>query len=360
MKNNRKLFIPLIAFALVALIAVAVMIVGFPNRLPSAPEMKRFDASFLELFDTVSVINGYDVGKESFAAFAQEVHDTLLAYHNLYNIYHTNDVAASIQTINDNAGIQPVQVDRRIIDLLKVSKELHAITGGRTNVAFGAVLRIWHAYREEGIDDPQNASLPPQDALREAAKHTDINDVIIDEAAGTVFLADPEMSLDVGAIGKGYATEQAAQLIEQSGRTNVLLSIGGNVRAIGTKPDGSPWYVGIQNPDMEKEEKSLFTLNIDGLSVVTSGVYQRYYTVDGEIYHHIIDPDTLMPAAYFLSVAVVTRDSGLADGLSTALFCMPLDEGKRLVEMFDQVEACWVLHDGSIEMTDGFRALIRE
>ena len=167
MKNNRKLFIPLIAFALVALIAVAVMIVGFPNRLPSAPEMKRFDASFLELFDTVSVINGYDVGKESFAAVAQEVHDTLLAYHNLYNIDHTNDVAASIQTINDNAGIQPVQVDRRIIDLLKVSKELHAITGGRTNVAFGAVLRIWHAYREEGIDDPQNASLPPQDALRE-------------------------------------------------------------------------------------------------------------------------------------------------------------------------------------------------
>lgn len=360
MKKHRKLFIPLIAFVSIALVAGAVLILFFPNLFRRAPERKRYNASFLELFDTVSVISGYDTDKEAFTAFSQEAHDTLLTYHHLYDIYHENDVEASVKTINDNAGISPVQVDGRIIDLLKMSKELYRITGGRTNVAFGAVLRIWHTYREEGIDDPVNASLPPMDELRKAAKHTNIDDVIIDEEAGTVYLADPEMSLDVGAVAKGYATEQAARIIEQSGRTNVLLSIGGNVRAIGAKPDGTQWHVGIENPDKESEQGSLFTLNIDGLSVVTSGAYNRYYTVDGETYHHIIDPETLMPAAYFASVVVVAKDSGFADGLSTGLYCMPLDEGMQLIESLDSVEACWILNDGTIEMTDGFRALIKE
>jgi thiamine biosynthesis lipoprotein len=360
MKKHPKLFVPLIALTAVALVAGAVLIVFFPNLFRPSPELKRYNASFLELFDTVSVIGGYDTSKEAFTEFSQEAHDSLLVYHNLYDIYHENDVEASIKTINDNAGISPVHVDSRIIDLLKLSKELYQLTDGKTNIAFGAVLRIWHTYREAGIDDPENASLPPMDELREAAKHTNIDDMIIDEAAGTVYLTDPEMSLDVGAIAKGYATEQEARIIERSGRTNVLLSIGGNVRAIGEKPDGSPWQVGIENPDKESEQKSLFTLNIDGLSVVTSGAYNRYYTVDGVVYHHIIDPETLMPAAYFASVVVVAQDSGLADGLSTGLYCMPLDEGMRLVKSLDGVDACWIMNDGTVEMTDGFRALIKE
>ncbi len=321
-------------------------------------EQKRYEASFLDLFDTVSMIIGYDTDKEAFSAFSQETHDTLAEFHQLYDIYH-DDAAVSIKTINDNAGIAPVKVDQRIIDLLQMSREIDRITDGKTNVAMGAVLRIWHTYREEGIDDPSAARLPPMDMLREAALHINIDDMIIDEKASTVYLQDPQMSLDVGAVAKGYATEQAAAAIQRSGRKNVLLSIGGNVRAIGRKPDGSPWGVAIQNPDKGSEQDRLFTLNIDGLSVVTSGAYQRYYTVDGVAYNHIIDPDTLMPATYFSSVSVVTADSGLADGLSTSLFCMPLDAGKELVAGLGNVEACWVLPDGTIEMTGGFAAMIK-
>ena len=220
------------------------------------------------------------------------------------------------------------------------------------------MLEIWHQYREAGIEDPENAQLPPMDALTEAAKHVNIDDMVIDEAASTVYLRDPAMSLDVGAIAKGYATERAAESIEASGKTSVLLSIGGNVRAIGKKPDGSNWNVAIQNPDLDSDQTSLFTLSINNLSVVTSGSYQRYYTVDGVRYNHIIDPVTLMPTTYFIGISVVTHDSGLADGLSTALFCMPLEDGQALVNSLDNVEACWVRPDGSIEMTDGFRALI--
>lgn len=321
-------------------------------------EQKRYEASFLDLFDTVSLIIGYDTDKDAFTAFSQKTHDALAEYHQLYDIYH-DDAAVSIKTINDNAGIAPVKVDQRIISLLQTSREINRITNGKTNVAMGAVLRIWHKYREEGIDDPSAARLPPMDMLQEAALHINIDDMIIDEDASTVYLQDPQMSLDVGAIAKGYATEQVAAAIQRSGTKNVLLSIGGNVRAIGSKPDGSPWGVAIQNPDKEAEQDRLFTLNISGLSVVTSGAYQRYYTVDGVAYSHIIDPDTLMPATYFSSVSIVTENSGLADGLSTALFCMPLDAGKALVTGLGTVEACWVLPDGTIEMTDGFAAMIK-
>ncbi len=324
---------------------------------PAVSEEVQYKSTFLDLFDTVSQVLGYDTDQEAFAEFSGQVKAELAEYHALYDIYH-DDAVVSIKTVNDNAGIRPVAVDRRIIDLLLMSREIYDITGGKTNVALGAVLEIWHAYREAGINDPENAELPPMDALREAAKHVNIDDMVIDEDASTVYLRDPLMALDVGAVAKGYATEQTARSIEASGRTGVLLSIGGNVRAIGAKPDGSSWNVGIQNPDLESDQSSLFTLSINNLSVVTSGSYQRYYTVDGVKYNHIINPDTLMPTTYFIGISVVAADSGLADGLSTALFCMPLEQGRALIESMTGVEACWVLPDGATIMTDGFRALI--
>ena len=326
----------------------------------SATEEIKYKATFLDLFDTVTQIIGYDTEKASFEAFADHWKGELATYHALYDIYH-DDAVTSIKTINDNAGIQAVKVDSRIIDLLLLSREMYDLTDGKTNVAMGAVLSIWHDYREAGINDPENAELPPMEQLIEAATHTNIDDMIIDTEASTVYPAEiPHMSLDVGAIAKGYATERIAQNIAQSGKTSVLLSVGGNVRAIGEKPDGSNWTVGVQNPDLDAEAETLFNLNINNLSVVTSGSYQRYYTVDGVRYNHIIDPETLMPTTYFIGISVVTEDSGYADGLSTALFCMPLEQGRALVESLEGVEACWVAPDGTITLTDGFEALIQQ
>jgi FAD:protein FMN transferase len=349
--RKRFLFLLLLCMALLPLLLLS------GCAAPAATEETQYKSTFLDLFDTVSQIIGYDTDKEAFTEFASQVKEGLAEYHALYDIYH-DDAVTSIKTINDNAGIQPVVVDRRIIDLLLESREIYELTGGKTNIALGAVLEIWHQYREAGIEDPENAELPPMEALEAAAQHVNIDDMVIDEESSTVYLRDPLMSLDVGAVAKGYATERAAKTIEASGRTGVLLSIGGNVRAIGVKPDGSYWNVAIQNPDLESDQTSLFTLRIDNLSVVTSGSYQRYYTVDGVKYNHIIDPETLMPTTYFIGISVVMADSGMADGLSTALFCMPLEQGQALVASLDGVEACWVFPDGTIEMTDGFRALI--
>ena len=159
------------------------------------------------------------------------------------------------------------------------------------------------------------------------------------------------MSLDVGSVGKGYAVEMVAQAAEARGLKSALISVGGNLRAIGTKPDGSQWSGGVENPwnasDVYTASSSYVSgVNMSDMALVTSGNYQRYYVVDGVRYHHLIDPDTLWPARYFDSVSVLSPDSGAADCLTTGLFCMSLEDGQKLVESLDGVEALWCTPDG--------------
>ncbi|WP_231133351.1 FAD:protein FMN transferase [Capillibacterium thermochitinicola] len=138
---------------------------------------------------------------------------------------------------------------------------------------------------------------------------------------------------------------------------------GGNIRAIGGKPDREgvkPWKIGIKNPDPESPVSELCNVLIEGKSVVSSGSYERYYTVNGTRYHHIIDPNTLMPAAFFTNVTVICPDSGLADALSTALFNLPLDKGRELVASLDGVEVLWVTVSGDIIYSEGFGAYLAE
>ncbi|MFO7611602.1 MAG: FAD:protein FMN transferase, partial [Clostridia bacterium] len=150
---------------------------------------RRYEAQFLQLFDTITQIVAYTGDRGEFESQVNLIYEELEEYHQLYDIYNNYDGVANIKTINDNAGIAPVSVDSRIIGLLKFSKHVHETTGGAVNVAFGAVLTIWHEYRNAGIDDPENAELPPIELLSEAAMHTDIDRIIIDEEASTVYLA---------------------------------------------------------------------------------------------------------------------------------------------------------------------------
>lgn len=315
----------------------------------------RYEAEFLMLFDTLTKIVAYTDSKEEFTKYSQLIYDNLKEYHELYDIYNDYNGINNIKTINDQAGIAPVKVDQRIIDLIRFAQEWYKKSDGEINIAYGAVLRIWHDYRTAGINDPDNAALPPMDLLEAAARHTDISKVIIDVEASTVFLEDPEMSLDVGAVGKGYAVERVSQIAIANGFTSGLLSVGGNIRAIGSKGDRSkPWNVGVQNPDWNSERSDLQIVNLIDLSLVTSGNYERYYTVDGKNYHHIINPDTLFPSEYFSAVTIICEDSGIADALSTSVFNMPFDEGLAFIESLPDTEALWVLNDGVIKYSSHF------
>lgn len=318
------------------------------------PELFRYQASFLGVFDTVTNVVGYAPDEETFTKYMEDLQSMLEEYHQLYDIYNDYDGISNIKTINDNAGIKPVQVDSRIIDLLTEAQDMYEETDGRINVAMGSVLSIWHDYREEGTDDPEAAAIPSMEELEAASLHTDISNMKIDRDASTVYLEDPEMSLDVGAVGKGYATEMACQMLEAQGVTSALVNVGGNTRAIGTKPGGEKWQVGVQNPDLNSKEAYLHVMELDDQALVNSGTYQRYYTVNGKQYHHIIHPELLMPWDRYVDVAILCPDSGRADALSTAVFNMEPEEGMAFIESQKDVEAMWVYPDGSETYSSGF------
>ena len=228
----------------------------------------------------------------------------------------------------------------------------YELSGGMVNVAMGSVLKLWHNARNDGINDPVHAILPDMERLADAALHTDLNAVVIDEAASTVFITDPNVQLDVGAVAKGWSVQRVAEGAPEG----LLISVGGNVCGTGPKEEnGTPWVVGIQNPN---GDNYLHTIYVTKSNVVTSGDYQRYFIVDGKVYHHIIDPNTLLPGAYWRSVTIICSDSGLADALSTALFLLPLEDGKMLLDNCS-AEAMWVDADGNQYYSPGFNALIR-
>lgn len=323
-------------------------------------EQERYEAEFLTLFDTYTKVIGYTESKEAFTEYANKFHDELESYHQLYDIYNDYDGINNIKTINDNAGKKPVKVDQKIIDLLKFAKEEYRLTGGETNVAMGSVLSIWHQYREEGRNNPDRAKLPTDEELTDAAKHVDIDDVVIDEKASTVFLKDEKMSLDVGAVAKGFAVERVSDYIEKQGLISGLISVGGNVKAIGKKYGDQLWSVGVENPDKTKGDEDLVIVKLDEKSLVTSGNYERYYEVDGKKYNHLIDKDTLYPSEYFASVTILSEDSGVADSLSTAVYNMPFEEGHEMIEGLEDTEAMWVYKDGAIKYSSGFEEKLKK
>ena len=321
--------------------------------LPVKEEEKQYTATFLDLFDTVTTIIGRGKSEEAFREKAQAIHDDLQYYHRLFDIYNDYEGVVNLKTVNENAGVQPVKVDKAIIELLTDCKAYYLLTEGRVNVAMGSVLALWHDARTDGIRDPQTAKLPAMEKLQEAALHTDIESVQINEEASTVYIADAKVRLDVGAIAKGWATQKAAE----KAPAGLLISVGGNVCATGPKlQDGTPWVIGIQDP--EENDKNLHTIYLKEGSVVTSGDYQRTYWVDGKAYHHIIDPQTLMPATYWRSVSIVCPDSGLADALSTGLFLMDYEQGKARAQKCG-AEVLWVSISGEEFMTAGFESKLK-
>ncbi len=322
--------------------------------------LNRYSRTSFDLFDTVTVITGFDTSEQAFDTKADKLLQLLEEYHQLYDIYHDYDGINNLKTVNDHAGLEPVAVDDRIIDLLEYSREMYTLTQGMTNIAMGSVLSIWHTYREAGMEDPEHAALPDRAELEAAAQHMDIDSVVIDREAGTVYLPDPQMRLDVGSIAKGYATEMAAAAAQEKGWDHLAFSVGGNVRTIGTKGDGTPWTAVIQNPDLGAEDATFCRVALTDLSLVTSGSYQRYYTVDGVRYHHIIHPQTLQPENYFVSVSILCSDAGMADALSTAVFNMSYDQGRALIEGLDGVEAAWIDGSGETRYTEGFEQLLIE
>lgn len=313
--------------------------------------MAIYEKTYLDYFDTVTVLKGSAESQTDFDAIAAFASGELERYHWLFDIYNDYEGLNNLKTVNDMAGIAPVAVDKAIVDLLIDCRGYYNLTGGKVNVAMGSVLKLWHEARNQGLYDPAHAALPDMGALEQAAMHVGFDSIIIDEVASTVYISDPKVQLDVGAVAKGWAAQRVAEQLPDG----MLLSLGGNICATGPKAEGAPWSIGVQDP---AGGPYLHVLNVTEGSFVTSGDYQRAYIVDGIAYHHIIDPETLMPSRYWRSVTVICDDSGLADALSTALFVMPQSAGQALLDQCGAM-AMWVDAEGNNYYSPGFEEYIR-
>lgn len=342
----------------ISIILSITIIFSFVACSKQEPQQEKYKASFFDLFDTVSTIIAYDNSQEEFDAHYEQFYNELKKYDNLFDIYNSYEGVNNLYIVNRDAAKSPVKVSNEIIDMLEYGKEIYNISNGMTNICFGAVLNLWHIERENA--ETQAGKLPDMQELKEASKHCSIDDLIIDKEKGTVFFKDPDMRLDVGAIAKGYAAQKVTEFAKESLWTSAAISIGGNVTTFGFKNNDNTtkWNIGLDNPDQTKSDY-VFNLNISGECVVTSGDYQRYFVVDGKKYCHIINPDTLMPSEYVSAVSIICDDSALGDTLSTTLFNMSIQDGLKLVEKYNNVEAVWFDKEYNQTFSSGFEKYIK-
>ena len=336
-KNNRKtvlknLFLIIICAALITAPACSF-----------APSLQKYSVTYTDVFDTVTEFTAYCFDKNTFDKTAEALHAELLRLHKLYDIYNEYDGIVNLAYMNRVCGDRPVEAEPEILSLLADGISWCRKTNGRMNIFSGAVLSLWHKYRAEG------SGIPTEEELKEASKHVSYESVVIEE--DTVFFTDKELKIDAGALAKGQVYIYVMPLLRDSGISDYILNLGGNVTVSGKKPDGL-WKIGVQDPDGD----GLYTkVNVSDISVVTSGDYQRFYEYNGTKYHHIIDLNTLYPASEYRSVTVICRHSWDADALSTSLFLMSIEEGEELLKQYD-AEALWIKADGTAVRSEGFSA----
>ena len=246
------------------------------------------------------------------------------------------------------AAPQGAQVSPESASLLQTALSLATLTSGVFDPTIGPVSSLW--------DISGTPRVPSAEELASAVPLVDYTGVTIEGT--TVTLAKQGMMLDFGGIGKGYAADLAAQIYEKHGVQTALLNLGGNIFAYGTKADGSDYRIGLRDPD-GADNDYFAIVSVQNSSVVTSGVYERYFESNGVTYHHLFNPETGYPTDNGLAaVTVVCESSTKADALSTALFVMGLEDGLAFAELQDDVEAAFITTDKKVYITDGLKGSI--
>ena len=254
---------------------------------------------------------------------------------------------SEICRINENAGIQAVPVSEDVLEMIRLSLEYGKKSGGAFNIAIGGLMDLW-GFGQNGV-----MHVPSEDEIRDRLQSSVLEDVVLDEAAGTVFLTSPGMVLDLGAVAKGYAAEKAAVKLKEAGIKEALINAGGNIVVIGRKDGTDKWRIGIEDPRNSGEYIGVLLLEDE--AAVTSGDYQRNFMEEGVLYHHILDPASGLPARKTVSVTVVSKDSGLADILSTTLFVLGPEKGLEFLKQVEGAEAVFVGTDGVIRVSPGLK-----
>lgn len=249
---------------------------------------------------------------------------------------------SELARVNQNAGIGPVAVSGELITVLQRALFFAEITEGAFNPAVGPLVTLW------GIGG-ENARLPEESEIAAARSLANYRDIEIDETNRTVCLKREGMSLDLGGIAKGYAADELVAMLKEAGIRRAVIDLGGNIYAHGGKTSKQKWRIGIQNP-LSPRGEYLSVEEAADKTLVTSGVYERFFEENGIRYHHILDPKTGYPAASgLLSVTVIAASSLDADALSTAFFVLGYERSAGLISRFPGVEAVFVLSDTTVK-----------
>ena len=264
-------------------------------------------------------------------------------------------MVSGVVTINENAGIAPVKVRPDIIEVLERAQYYAKLSGGAFDPTIGPLVNLW------GIGTG-NERIPDREEIAEALALVDWRDLIIDREARTAFLRRPGMALDLGAIAKGYAAGEAVRLAREGGAKHALFDFGGNIAALGSKESGSgakaqaaPWRIGVQDPLAERGNY-IGVLPVQDKSIVTSGVYERYFESEGKRYHHILSTTDGFPVHNgLLSVTIVADQSIDADGLSTAVFALGYEKGRALIDASPGTGAVFIFDDRGVRITGNLR-----
>jgi len=244
------------------------------------------------------------------------------------------DKKSEVSAVNENAGIAPVKVSEDVSAIVETALEWSDKTDGAFNILIGSAMDLWGF----GTEKPK---VPAKENLAEALTKTDYHKIVLNIEQSTLFLPEKGMVMDLGGVAKGYATDKAVAALKKLGIENALINAGGNVYAMGSKADGAPWRVGVQDP---KDPQGIAAvLAVSNSTLVSSGDYQRYFEVDGIRYHHILDPATGCPARASRGTTVIMKSSTVADILSTALFVKGPAKGIELAESFNEVSAVMII-----------------
>lgn len=284
-------------------------------------------------FDTVIQLTIYDDADQK---LLDKVKETCRKYDNMFNRLNPDSEIARI----NNAGGQPVAVSPETAQIIQDSLKYSELSGGAFDITIAAVNDLWDFKSE-------SPSVPDAAAIKEALTHVNYKNVIVDGT--TVTLKDPQAHLDLGGIAKGYIADKLKTLLKENGVKHALINLGGNVLALGRKPDGSKFNIGIQKP-FDQEGNPITSVKIDDVSSVTSGIYERYFKVGDKIYHHLLDPATGYPTENdLLSVTIITGSSTKADALSTACFVLGRERGSELIRnLNDGTKAIYITDDEKI------------
>ncbi|NLM13774.1 MAG: FAD:protein FMN transferase [Epulopiscium sp.] len=294
---------------------------------------------------TVIQIQIYD-GDEDKAKKAIE--ESAKRIQEIENKMTVNQEKSEVIQINENSGKNFVQISPDTFYVIEKAKHYSDLTEGAFDLTIEPIVKLW------GIGT-EHARVPKQEEIDDLLDLVDYKDVILDKNTQQVKLNKKGQAIDLGAIAKGYTGDEVKKILKENGIKTAFVNLGGNVVTLGSKLDGSPWRIGVQNP-LDERGKHIAVIEVVDETIVTSGNYERYFMENGKRYHHIIDPKTGYPAeAGIISSTIVTDASIDADALSTSVYVLGLEKGMALIESLENVEAVIVTEDKKIYVTSGLK-----